>query len=147
MLGARNGKRKATSRSDIAPSSVRRRRKAALALVVVAIVLIVIGATYRPVSYHTVDDVMGHRADYSGKKIEVKGEVKDGSLVKGNMTSFVLKGAHDEMNVTYGGSAPEGLVEGKDIVVKGTLGSDGTFRATSIVVGCPSRYASGYMEV
>jgi len=115
--------------------------------VVVAIVLIVIGVTYRPVSYHTVDDVMGHKDDYMGKKIEVKGEVKDGSLVKGNMTSFVLKGSNDEMNVTYGDTAPEGLVEGKDIVVKGTLGSDGTFRATSIVVGCPSRYASGYMEV
>jgi len=145
VKGARTGKRDA--KCEAAPSSVRRRRKAALALVVVAIVLIIIGITYRPVSYHTVDDVMGNKGDYMGKKIEVKGEVKEGSLVTGVVTSFVLKGSHKEMNVTYGDIAPDGLVEGKEIMVKGTLGSDGTFRATSITVGCPSRYASGYMEV
>jgi cytochrome c-type biogenesis protein CcmE len=138
---------KRDARSDTAPSSVRRRRKVALALVVVAIVLIVIGITYRPVSYHTVDDVIDHRDDFLGKTIEVKGEVKAGSLAKGNVTSFVLKGSHREMNVTYGDRAPDGLVEGKDVVVKGSLGIDGTFRASGITVGCPSRYASGTMGV
>jgi cytochrome c-type biogenesis protein CcmE len=145
VKGARTAKRNA--KSEAAPSSVRRRRKVALALIVISIVLIVIGVTYRPVNYHTVDEVMDHQDEHLGKKIEVKGEVKTGSLSKGNVTSFVLKGSHREMNVTYGDMAPDGFVEGKDIVVKGTLGMDGTFRASSITVGCPSRYAAGYMEV
>jgi cytochrome c-type biogenesis protein CcmE len=149
VTSARTGTRDGKGEDRVARShgaSVRRRRKLALALVVVAIVLIVIGITYRPVSYHSVDDVMKDPEAHYGRVIEVKGEVKEGSLVKGNVTLFVLKGTDREMNVTYTDNAPDGLVEGKDIVVKGSLGRDGTFRATSITVGCPSRYAPRDIE-
>ena len=43
-------------------------------------------------------------------------------------------------NVVYRGIAPDTFTDGVDVVVEGRLGRDGTFRATTLLAKCASRY-------
>lgn len=42
--------------------------------------------------------------------------------------------------VVYHGIAPDTFTDGVDVVVEGRMGSDGTFRATTLLAKCASRY-------
>ena len=42
--------------------------------------------------------------------------------------------------VVYRGIAPDTFTDGVDVVVEGRLGADGTFRATTLLAKCASRY-------
>ena len=42
--------------------------------------------------------------------------------------------------VVYRGIAPDTFTDGVDVVVEGRMGSDGTFRATTLLAKCASRY-------
>ena len=43
-------------------------------------------------------------------------------------------------NVVYRGITPDTFTDGVDVVVEGRLGHDGTFRATTLLAKCASRY-------
>jgi cytochrome c-type biogenesis protein CcmE len=42
--------------------------------------------------------------------------------------------------VTYHGIAPDTFTDGVDVVLEGRLDRDGTFRATTVLAKCASRY-------
>ena len=42
--------------------------------------------------------------------------------------------------VVYRGIAPDTFTDGVDVVVEGRMGNDGTFRATTLLAKCASRY-------
>jgi cytochrome c-type biogenesis protein CcmE len=42
--------------------------------------------------------------------------------------------------VAYRGIAPVSFTDGVDVIVEGRLGADGTFRATTLLAKCASRY-------
>lgn len=42
--------------------------------------------------------------------------------------------------VVYRGITPDTFADGVDVVVEGRLGHDGTFRATTLLAKCASRY-------
>jgi cytochrome c-type biogenesis protein CcmE len=42
--------------------------------------------------------------------------------------------------VVYHGLAPDTFTDGVDVVVEGRMGQDGTFRATTLLAKCASRY-------
>ena len=42
--------------------------------------------------------------------------------------------------VVYRGIAPDTFTDGVDVVVEGRMGADGTFRATTLLAKCASRY-------
>jgi len=42
--------------------------------------------------------------------------------------------------VVYSGIAPDTFTDGVDVVVEGRMGQDGTFRATTLLAKCASRY-------
>jgi cytochrome c-type biogenesis protein CcmE len=44
--------------------------------------------------------------------------------------------------VVYRGIAPDTFTDGVDVVVEGRMGEDGTFRATTLLAKCASRYES-----
>jgi cytochrome c-type biogenesis protein CcmE len=75
--------------------------------------------------------------------VKVGARVVPGSIVRaagGREVSFnVSDGAHT-YPVVYRGITPDTFTDGVDVVVEGRLGHDGTFRATTLLAKCASRY-------
>ncbi len=95
-------------------------------------------ATY----YYTVNEFLDNHVS-SGKAVRVDGEVVAGSVQKGPgelEIRFVLSGGDKSLPVAYRGAVPDAFGEGKEVVVQGQAGSDGTFQADSILTKCPSKY-------
>ncbi len=61
----------------------------------------------------------------------------------GRSLTFVMADLHDPSKtypVVYRGIAPDTFTDGVEVVVEGRLGVDGTFRATTLLAKCASRY-------
>jgi cytochrome c-type biogenesis protein CcmE len=58
----------------------------------------------------------------------------------GREYAFVVTDGAREVPVHYRGIAPDTFTDGVDVVVEGRMGQDGTFRATTLLAKCASRY-------
>jgi cytochrome c-type biogenesis protein CcmE len=146
--GQKNGQMNGQSNGGAAQRSRKKRglskaAKAAMAVTIIAAVLIVglWGMWGGEGNYLGVSDITSNQSKYLNKYIEVRGTVKPGSHDPVNKT-FVLQQDSSELIVNYTGAPPSNFEEGKDVVVKGTLRSEGTpvLLAKEIVVGCASKY-------
>jgi cytochrome c-type biogenesis protein CcmE len=75
--------------------------------------------------------------------VKVGARVVPGSIVRqagGRELSFRMSDGSQTYNVVYRGIAPDTFTDGVDVVVEGRLGRDGTFRATTLLAKCASRY-------
>ncbi len=77
-----------------------------------------------------------------GARLRMGGLVKQGSLVKGEGrdVSFVITDNEKELATTYTGLLPDLFREGQGVVADGVLGSDGKFRADSVLAKHDERY-------
>jgi cytochrome c-type biogenesis protein CcmE len=77
-----------------------------------------------------------------GARLRIGGLVKQGSLVKGegHDVSFVITDNEKELAATYNGLLPDLFREGQGVVADGVLGSDGKFRADSVLAKHDERY-------
>lgn len=78
----------------------------------------------------------------TGARLRIGGLVKQGSLVKGEGrdVSFVITDNENELATTYTGLLPDLFREGQGVVADGVLGSDGKFRADSVLAKHDERY-------
>lgn len=58
----------------------------------------------------------------------------------GREFQFVVTDGARDVPVIYRGLAPDTFTDGVDVVVEGRMGQDGTFRATTLLAKCASRY-------
>ena len=75
--------------------------------------------------------------------VKVGARVVPGSIKRaagGRETSFAMTDGARTYNVVYRGITPDTFTDGVDVVVEGRLGRDGTFRATTLLAKCASRY-------
>ena len=75
--------------------------------------------------------------------VKVGARVVPGSIVRqagGRELAFRMSDGSQTYNVVYRGIAPDTFTDGVDVVVEGRLGRDGTFRATTLLAKCASRY-------
>jgi cytochrome c-type biogenesis protein CcmE len=99
-------------------------------------------ATY----YYTVGEAVTQSSTLAGQNIRVAGRVVEGSLVLDKTTknvSFKLIDTTDAtktLPIYYTGALPDAFKEGNDAVVEGQLSSEVSFKATQIIVKCPSKY-------
>ncbi|MFY9831519.1 MAG: cytochrome c maturation protein CcmE [Methylocystis sp.] len=77
-----------------------------------------------------------------GARLRIGGLVKQGSLIKGESrdVSFVITDNEKELATTYTGLLPDLFREGQGVVADGVLGSDGKFRADSVLAKHDERY-------
>jgi cytochrome c-type biogenesis protein CcmE len=77
-----------------------------------------------------------------GARLRIGGLVKQGSLVRGegHDVSFVITDNEKELAATYSGLLPDLFREGQGVVADGVLGSDGKFRADSVLAKHDERY-------
>ena len=75
--------------------------------------------------------------------VKVGARVVNGSIVRepgGRQVSFRMTDGAQTYNVVYRGITPDTFTDGVDVVVEGRLGRDNTFRATTLLAKCASRY-------
>lgn len=76
-------------------------------------------------------------------KFLIGGALVNGSIVRdpgGRQVAFKMTDGAETYNVVYRGITPDTFTDGVDVVVEGRLGHDGTFRATTRLAKCASRY-------
>ncbi len=84
---------------------------------------------------------MGEKA--IGQPTKLGGRVVDGSIQwdKGaNTVSFSLADEKQSLPVVYTGVVPDAFQPGVDVILEGKLGADGTFKASSMLAKCASKY-------
>jgi len=75
--------------------------------------------------------------------VKVGARVVKGSIVRdpgGRQVAFKMTDGAETYNVVYRGITPDTFTDGVDVVVEGRLGRDNTFRATTLLAKCASRY-------
>jgi cytochrome c-type biogenesis protein CcmE len=75
--------------------------------------------------------------------VKVGARVVPGSIVRapgGREVNFRVSDGAQTYPVLYRGITPDTFTDGVDVVVEGRLGHDGTFRATTLLAKCASRY-------
>ena len=78
-----------------------------------------------------------------GVGIKMGARVVPGSIKRaagGREYAFIVTDGAREIPVQYRGIAPDTFTDGVDVVVEGRMGEDGTFRATTLLAKCASRY-------
>ncbi len=96
------------------------------------------------VSYYvTVSEFFAKGTELHDTNVRVAGQIAD-SPVNWNAEdlklSFTITEAGDSMTVIYQGAKPSGFKSGSNILVEGKYHSDGIFRASQLILKCPSKY-------
>jgi len=134
---------------DAPPNQRRTLVRAALAVTALAVVgtgvyLVLDAFTVGSVTFRFVDEVAGHKAELQGKRLKISGGYVAASRTPAgpNKTSFALEKNGARLTILADdGLLPNGFdVPGRDVVVDGMLDATGTFRATLVTTGCPSKY-------
>jgi len=86
---------------------------------------------------------VAHDPSFYGTGVKVGARVVPGSVVRApggrDMTFRVTDGART-YPVSFHGLAPDTFTDSVDVVMDGRLAQDGTFRATTVLAKCASRY-------
>jgi cytochrome c-type biogenesis protein CcmE len=90
--------------------------------------------------YISVDAVVEEPDLYMGKTLQVKGTLQPGSLsITSSNVTLVIEGENSTLLVLLVGELPD-MIDGQEIVAIGSLDSANLFRATQLLVKCPSKY-------
>ena len=113
-------------------------------ILTVAISLLVYASLGGAVNYYlTVSELLDKDNEFYGKHIRVAGKVTD-SDIEWNADDielrFIITEGGNNMIVVYSGARPSGLNAGSSILVEGKYSSDEVFRASTIILKCPSKY-------
>ena len=82
-------------------------------------------------------------SSFRGTGVKVGARVVAGSIQRdpgGREYAFRVTDGARTFPVIYRGIAPDTFTDGVDVVVEGRMGADGTFRATTLLAKCASRY-------
>jgi cytochrome c-type biogenesis protein CcmE len=96
------------------------------------------------VSYYvTVSEFYDRGEELYDTSVRVAGIVADSPVdwdAEALELKFTIAEGGASMAVMYHGAAPSGFAAGNDILVEGKYSADGIFRATQIILKCPSKY-------
>jgi len=96
------------------------------------------------VSYYvTVSELFAKGTELHDTNVRVAGKIAD-SLVDWNPEDlelrFTITEGGDTMTVIYQGAKPSAFKAGSNILVEGKYHSDSIFRASQLILKCPSKY-------
>lgn len=93
--------------------------------------------------YKHVDEIMEAPAQWRDRRVQLHGNVVAGTIVKrgGSLDfKFALHRQGKWVEVVYVGIVPDAFKDCAELVVKGQLIDDQTFKADAISAKCPSKY-------
>ena len=96
------------------------------------------------VSYYvTVSEFFDKGTELHNTSIRVAGKIADNPVdwnAEELELSFTITEGGDNMAVLYNGAEPSNFEAGANVLVEGRYDSDGIFRATQLIMRCPSKY-------
>lgn len=102
------------------------------------------------VYYKHVDEVVGQRQKWSGRGLQLHGNVVEGSILKKPDSmdfKFALHKNGKWLEVAYRGLVPDTFKDCAEVVVKGKLSGQDAFAADEITAKCPSKYEGKLRKV
>jgi cytochrome c-type biogenesis protein CcmE len=98
------------------------------------------------VSYYvTVSEFFERSTELADTNIRVAGKIADDSIkwdAAGLELKFDITEGGKSLPVIYRGAQPAGFKAESNLLVEGKYGPDGIFRATQLILKCPSKYES-----
>jgi cytochrome c-type biogenesis protein CcmE len=113
----------------------------ALAILAVAVGLVLFALRDNIVFFYTPSELAQKQAA-PGARLRIGGLVKEGSVTRSDNrnVAFAVTDRTSDLRVSYTGLLPDLFREGQGVVVDGTLGPDGAFRADSVLAKHDERY-------
>jgi cytochrome c-type biogenesis protein CcmE len=121
-------------------------------LILGLIVVLIVQATVATGAYFmTVSEVQAAGPDLIGKRVRVSGPVVENSE-EWNAQEITLKFAIRDENgaqlpIVFYGPRPDNFARAASAIIEGQLQPDGTFKADTLLLKCPSRYEEEPEEV
>jgi len=113
-------------------------------LIVLALAYLVYGGIQQGATYWvTVGELLRRAPGDVPARVRLGGMVASGSVRwdTGHRTlRFMVTDGSHTLPVIYSGVVPDIFAEGRQVVVEGALGRDGTFAATTLLAKCPTKY-------
>jgi cytochrome c-type biogenesis protein CcmE len=115
-------------------------------VILIAVVYLLYLSFGSSVSYYvTVSEFFDRSDELHDTNIRVAGKIADASI-EWNAADleliFTITEGDESLPVIYHGAQPSGFKEGSNILVEGKYNSNGTFRASQLILKCPSKYES-----
>jgi cytochrome c-type biogenesis protein CcmE len=106
--------------------------------------LIILGMSNATSFYMTIDEVIEQKDEAMDKPLKVSGKIVGDSVkwdAENMLLTFDLKGeSGDHISFEYQGVKPDTFNDEWEAIVDGRLQPDGIFRASDLLVKCPSKY-------
>lgn len=116
------------------------------AIILIAVAYLLYLSLGSSVSYYvTVSEFFERSDELLDTNIRVAGNVADTSIqwnADDLELTFTLTEGGKNMPVIYNGAKPGGFKVGSTILVEGKYGYNGLFRASQLILKCPSKYES-----
>ena len=98
------------------------------------------------VSYYvTVSEFYDRETELQDINVRVAGKILESPIdwdAEALELKFAIIEGDESLPVIYHGTQPSGFKAGSSILVEGKYGSDGVFRASQLILRCPSKYES-----
>jgi len=125
------------------PSGPRLKLIIGVAVVILAIGYLVVSSVSSSSAYYmTIGELKAAGQSRQDRKVRVAGELI-GDTVKWDARQikldFVIADGSEQLPVSYSGARPDMFRDGAETIVEGTY-ADGLFRATDLLLKCPSKY-------
>lgn len=115
-----------------------------LLLIGVVIALVVQATMATGAYYMTVDEIGSRGAELVGQRVRVNGSVVSGSenwnAQQVTLRFAIASDTGKQLPIVFYGPRPDNFQRAASAIVEGSLQSDGTFRAETLLLKCPSRY-------
>jgi cytochrome c-type biogenesis protein CcmE len=115
---------------------------AGVAVIILALAYLVYGGIQQGATYWVTVGELRHNAATAGR-VRLGGTVVAGSVAwdpPHQHLRFAVTDGVDSIPVRYSGIVPDIFSEGRQVVVEGALGRDGTFMAATLLAKCPTKY-------
>lgn len=116
---------------------------AGAAALVLSVSYLVYGGIQQGATYWVTVGELQQRVGSLPPRVRLGGTVAQGSVrwdsPHRHLFFIITDGVH-RVPVTYSGVVPDIFAEGRQVVVEGTLGRDGVFRARTLLAKCPTKY-------
>ncbi len=122
------------------------------ALLIALVIVLIVQATVSTGAYYlTVSELNARGANVIGERVRVSGAVVEGSE-DWNAQEVTLRFAiHDDVGaqlpIVFYGPRPDNFTRAAEAIIEGQLLADGTFKADTLLLKCPSRYEEEPEEV
>lgn len=112
------------------------------------IYLIATAASNTTMYYLTVAEALERQDELRGRFVRIAGEVPGDSIVWESdfQLTFEVMQAEDRVPAVYRGVRPDNLIDGANVVLEGTFGTNGVFTVERLLVQCVSKYEAAVYD-